>query len=1410
MHRLPLTHLAAAALSLLAICWPATAQDAPPYVDPARSASDHRAHQGLAGSWAFMPAPAADQPPAAPDEAGNTWGRVAVPGSWKSFGYPPVTSGLEAGGLGTAWNQFSGGHDDATPHGWYRREVTVPADWAGRTVRLGFERLGTRAEVWLDGRHAGSVEWPGGELDVTDDVTPGEPQQLLIRVDVVLPGEELVQDMLLSAYADRMDVAHAAGLLGEVWLRSLPPDQPVVDDVFVHTRVGGGRVGLEVDLESLDRPTPVRVTARMLGHAGQVEREFTGEAQADPGQTPMLSLNWPWEDARLWDLDRPELYTLDLQVAAADDAWSDRVQQRFGFREYVIDGRNLLLNGVPIRLRPMVTSMTLAGDEARSHLRRLRDAGFTQAMPWPQKAQPGMLGFSRDIVLTADEMGLPSTGVVQDMRGFIGAAGERWDRPGNVEAFRELADQQIRKLRNHPSILTWVTTPNFLGHAQDQNPLLVGRHEGGPSRQVWEQRQPAAAQGVELLRALDPTRPVMLHNGSYVGDIYSVNLYLNLLPLEERRRWFTHYAQAGEMPFVAVETGLPLFTTMLRGRAGYLNATRTEPLVTEQIARYLGPAAYEGETPELRRLIADQHRDGDRWASFHNHPIFREHEPLAGLVSRFIRETNAAWRLTGLSGGALPWDIDRMIRYPDRPIAPAARTYMRHNRDTLAFIAGGPDDPLDLTPRYTAGQTLHKQAALVNDTREPQSVSGRWSVRVDGQQVAEGDLIGEVAPGSHLLLPIDAQLPDAPAEGKLDGHVTLDARIGDEPHEERFAFRVFAASPEPAVASVAVIDPAGLTSDALRAVGIEPRAWDPDDDPSLVVLGREAVGELPGQRLAELERHVRDGGTLVVMAQPRGFYEHTLDLRTSEYIARRMFPLPHDVAITGGLDAADLEQFTGQSTLLPPHRDFDYDWRTQRFEGNAHYPAYGWRWGGHHGVSSIPLEVPHRSGFTPLMVGGFDLAYSPLMVGRLGAGKLVLCTLALEDHAAVDPVARLLLQRVMSPASYDGVAERPAARTVYVGGDAGRQLLRLIGVEHEPIEAADVARLDGDTLLITDGDGPDADGLTSLLRAGGRAVVLPLDASTLDASVQPGTFATPAPEVPAWPEALGLTVADLHSRIDLDLPLLQDGELDVAADGLLGRQTIGDGAAVFVQADPMSLDTETRPYLRYTAWRQSRLLSQLLANQGATFEFDRTLRLAGRDASELPMSLGGPWHARLIQRLDPSPSPAQRHEDPGTSRGAQQALQQAHRGIAQAGGPWQAVQAPGEWEDYGQRWETADGEAVFARTVTIPEPWRGQVLQLQLGRIDDIDATYVNGELVGRTDGWDRERVYQIPPRLTRDGTLHLAIRVFDNFGGGGFSSPPGTIHLAPRTLPEQRRGYHPDYRDTHGMGDHPDRYYRW
>ncbi|HEX4645550.1 MAG TPA: hypothetical protein VH598_08065, partial [Verrucomicrobiae bacterium] len=167
----------------------------------------------LNGLWQWQPAEAQSEQPTT-----NRWGWFKVPGCWPGisdymqkdcqtvFRHPDWES-QNLGNLSTAW---------------YQRKITVPADWVHRRIALRVEYLNSFAAVYVDGRRAGELRFPGGELDLTAVCRPGKTHTLSLLV-IAMP----LKDVLLS-YGDTFGTRQVngtverRGLCGDVYLVGTP------------------------------------------------------------------------------------------------------------------------------------------------------------------------------------------------------------------------------------------------------------------------------------------------------------------------------------------------------------------------------------------------------------------------------------------------------------------------------------------------------------------------------------------------------------------------------------------------------------------------------------------------------------------------------------------------------------------------------------------------------------------------------------------------------------------------------------------------------------------------------------------------------------------------------------------------------------------------------------------------------------------------------------------------------------------------------------------------------------------------------------------------------------------------------------------------------------------------------------
>lgn len=108
-------------------------------------------------------------------------------------------------------------------------------------------------------------------------------------------------------------------------------------------------------------------------------------------------------------------------------------------------------------------------------------------------------------------------------------------------------------------------------------------------------------------------------------------------------------------------------------------------------------------------------------------------------------------------------------------------------------------------------------------------------------------------------------------------------------------------------------------------------------------------------------------------------------------------------------------------------------------------------------------------------------------------------------------------------------------------------------------------------------------------------------------------------------------------------------------------------------------------------------------------------------------------------------------------------------------GDWLSLQVPGFWES--QEYAGVDGVIWYRRTFALTAGQAAGDITLSLGRIDDTDVTWVNGNRVGETNAYDRVRTYTVPAEFLKVGDNQIAIRVEDTGGGGGIYSDVDLIY---------------------------------
>lgn len=89
-----------------------------------------------------------------------------------------------------------------------------------------------------------------------------------------------------------------------------------------------------------------------------------------------------------------------------------------------------------------------------------------------------------------------------------------------------------------------------------------------------------------------------------------------------------------------------------------------------------------------------------------------------------------------------------------------------------------------------------------------------------------------------------------------------------------------------------------------------------------------------------------------------------------------------------------------------------------------------------------------------------------------------------------------------------------------------------------------------------------------------------------------------------------------------------------------------------------------------------------------------------------------------------------------------------------------------------------NGTVWFFIEITLSDNPVGKQAVLSLGRIDDADITWINGVEVGRTTGYQKERLYAFDTGILKKGKNVITISVSDYSGEGGFSGQRDQLYL--------------------------------
>ncbi len=387
-------------------------------------------------------------------------------------------------------------HKDFMTSVWYRRTVEIPDHWGGGCVLLHFGAVDYEAEIWVNGRSAGTHRggYTSFSFDITSLLRVGANVITVHARDDTRSRRQPKGKQSIRYHSFECEYTRTTGIWQTVWLERVP--QRYISDFRVIPDPGNACVHLEAECRGIGS------AARLLSVEAYFDGKQVGSGQVVvTGQMARMTLHLT--EAHLWEPGNPALYDLKLRLSG-DGEEADEIDSYFGLRTVTWDDTVIRVNGAPVFQRlvldqgyyPDGVYTAPTDDELRRDIELAMEMGFNGARAH-QKV------FEARYLYWADRLGF----LVWGEHAHTGLSIA--DATG-VEVFLPEWMEAMKRDFNSPALVGWCpfneTEPWNNPERQDEEVLRI----------VYR-----------VSKMFDPTRPVIDTSGyiHVVTDIYDIHDY---------------------------------------------------------------------------------------------------------------------------------------------------------------------------------------------------------------------------------------------------------------------------------------------------------------------------------------------------------------------------------------------------------------------------------------------------------------------------------------------------------------------------------------------------------------------------------------------------------------------------------------------------------------------------------------------------------------------------------------------------------------------------------------------------------------------------------------------------------------------------------------------------------------------
>ena len=225
---------------------------------------------------------------------------------------------------------------------YYRKSISVPADWKDKRVILHLERPHIETTLTVNGNAAGhqmSLSTPH-EYDVTEFIVPGKKNNIEVMVYNGIENVCVGQD---SHSVTDQTQGNWNGISGDMYLKATPKDA-YIRNIRVYPDVKEKKADIKV-LVSNKAKRIKRVSAQVVSDDGT--EVFNIPKWSLNGDTVTFTVNFG-DRMKIWDEFSTPLYKATVYFG------DDEASTMFGMRDISVSGRDIMINGRPMYVRGTV------------------------------------------------------------------------------------------------------------------------------------------------------------------------------------------------------------------------------------------------------------------------------------------------------------------------------------------------------------------------------------------------------------------------------------------------------------------------------------------------------------------------------------------------------------------------------------------------------------------------------------------------------------------------------------------------------------------------------------------------------------------------------------------------------------------------------------------------------------------------------------------------------------------------------------------------------------------------------------------------------------------------------------------------------------------------------------------------